>query len=364
MMRVLIDARESGTTSGRYLDKMIEYISKIDRDNNYTLLLKNHRLETYSKYPANFKIVECNIKEFTLKEQLNLALMLYKLKPDLVHFPMVQQPLLYFGRVVTTMQDLTTLRFKNPTKNPLIYWVKQKIYWVVNFIAPRKSRQVIAISEYTKQDVIKTLKFKNKDKITTTLESADYVKDEPEEIGSLVGKRYICYVGRHLPHKNLPRLIEAHKILLEKHPDLILAIVGKTDNNAALLMDKIEDEQKKNIIFTGFVSEGQLKWLYQNTACYVFPSLSEGFGLPSLEAMAHGAPVASSNATCLPEINGDGAVYFNPLDPKDISRVVDKVISDKKYSKELIARGKKQVAKYSWERMAKQTLEVYRKALK
>lgn len=364
MTKIVIDARESGTTSGRYVDKMIEYLSKIDHENQYTLLLKEHRLDIYSGYPDNFKIVECNIKEFTLAEQTKMAILLYKLKPDLVHFPMVQQPLLYLGKTVTTMQDLTTLRFKNPTKNPLIFYIKQKIYWLVNFVAPRKSRQVIAISEFTKQDVIKTLHFKNKNKITVTLESGDYIKDKPEKIKPLVGKKYICYVGRHLPHKNLPRLIEAHKLLLDDHPDLILAIVGKTDDNARLLLENIKDEQKKNIVFTGFISEGQLKWLYQNTACYVFPSLSEGFGLPSLEAMAHGAPVASSDSTCLPEINGNAALYFNPLDVEEMSRVIARVIDDKSVANDLIAKGKKQIAKYSWERMAKQTLEVYRKALK
>ena len=311
--------------------------------------------------PGNFSAMECNIKEFSFAEQIKLALLLYKIKPDLVHFPMVQQPLLYLGKKVTTMQDLTTLRFRNPSKNPAVFWFKQRIYWIVNFLAPRFSKHVIAISEYTKQDVMKTLHYNHPDKITVTLESADYITDNPVVIDSLSGKRFISYVGRHQPHKNLERLVEAHQLLLEKHPDLILVIVGKKDAATDYLRSKIQDQ--RSIMFTGFVSDAQLKWLYEHTACYVFPSLSEGFGLPGLEAMIHGAPVASSSATCLPEVYGDGAIYFDPLNTQDMAEKISMVLSDKKLAQELIAKGKKQVAKYSWQRMAKQTLAVYEKVL-
>jgi len=111
------------------------------------------------------------------------------------------------------------------------------------------------------------------------------------------------------------------------------------------------------------VSEGQLRWLYENTAAYIFPSLSEGFGLPGLEAMAHGAPVVSSNATCLPEIYGNAAHYFDPLDINDIANKTNDVLTNSDLRNELIKKGKTQAAKYSWQQMAKQTLEVYKKAL-
>lgn len=360
-MRIVIDARESGTSSGRYVDKLLEYLQKIDSENQYVLLLKNHRLSAYQNMPKNFRAFECNIKEFTFAEQTKLASILYKLKPDLVHFPFVQQPLLYFGKTVTTMQDLTTLRFRNPTKNRIIFWLKQRIYWFVNFIAPRKSKHVIAISEFTKQDVMKTMHYNKPDKFTVTLESADFIEFPAEPIKSLVGKQFISYVGRHQPHKNLQRLVEAHHILRKDHPDVVLAIVGKMDELSHRLIKKFQKKGYEGIEFTGFITDAQLKWLYQHTTCYVFPSLSEGFGLPGLEAMIHGAPVASSDATCLPEINGDGAIYFNPRDTKDMAAKISMVLSDKKLAYDLIYKGKKQASKYSWQRMAKQTLEVYKK---
>ncbi len=360
-MRLLIDARESGTTSGRYVDKLIEYLQKIDHHNKYHLLLKKHRMDTYHNLASNFQAVECNIKEFTFAEQTKLAWILYRIKPDLVHFPMVQQPLLYIGKTVTTMQDLTTLRFSNPSKNPLVFWIKQRIYWIVNYIAPRKSQHVISISEYTKKDVAKTMYYNRPNTFTVILESADELPAPGEPVKDLAGKKFIMYVGRHQPHKNLPRLIEAHQQLLVKNPDLLLAIVGKEDATTTILRSKIQDP--RSIVFTGFVTDTQLRWLYENTACYVFPSLSEGFGLPGLEAMVHSAPVASSNATCLPEVYGDAAHYFDPLNVEDIASKIEDILSDNSLRADLIAKGKAQAKKYSWQKMAEQTLEIYQQAL-
>jgi glycosyltransferase involved in cell wall biosynthesis len=103
--------------------------------------------------------------------------------------------------------------------------------------------------------------------------------------------------------------------------------------------------------------------MYEHTAAYVFPSLSEGFGLPGLEAMAHGAPVASSNATCLPEIYGEAAHYFNPTDAGDMAVKIAAVVNNPDLRAELIKNGRKQAAKYSWAKMAAETLEIYEQAL-
>ena len=113
----------------------------------------------------------------------------------------------------------------------------------------------------------------------------------------------------------------------------------------------------------GFIEDSELKWLYQNAACYVLPSLSEGFGLPGLEAMAHGTPLASSNATCLPEVYGDAALYFDPLDIHSIAVVVNQILTDSKIANKLRTSGHKQVSLYSWEKMAKQTFSVYESVL-
>lgn len=361
-MKIVIDARESGTTTGRYIDKLVEHLHELKPDYRFTVLTTKHRMDFMHEAAPGFKVLECRYKEFTFGEQLGFLRQLRRLKADLVFFPMVQQPILYRRKVVTTMQDLTTARFCNPAKNWLVFTIKQRIYkWVVK-IAARKSAALIVPTEFVKDDVAKFARV-NSRKIMVTYEAADKIPDKPEPVEGLQDEQFLMYVGRPQPHKNLERLIEAFVVLKQTHPNLRLVLAGKKD----VLYKQHEKFVHKNgiadVIFTGFVSEGQLRWLYENTAAYVFPSLSEGFGLPGLEAMIHSAPIVSSNATCLPEVNGDAAVYFDPLDIEDMVKQIDKVISSEKLRQTLIDKGKKQVGKYSWRRTAEQTLAVFKDVL-
>jgi glycosyltransferase involved in cell wall biosynthesis len=167
-----------------------------------------------------------------------------------------------------------------------------------------------------------------------------------------------------LPHKNLWRLIEAFALLRRTHPDLLLVLVGKKDAMYEQIAARAEKEGLRGgVVFTGFVSEAELKWLYLHCQAYIFPSLSEGFGLPGLEAMLHSAPVVSSNATCLPEVHGRAAHYFDPLNVDDMAAKIGEVLDDPKLRQKLITAGHKQAAKYSWKRMAEQTLAVYNRVL-
>lgn len=367
MSKIIIDAREYSTSTGRYVRQLLNYLQQTKSEHEYLVLLKDKDFDTANITSSRFTKVRCNIKEFTFAEQLPLLHQIRQLKPDLVHFPMVQQPLLYHGLVVTTMQDLTTIRFRNPSKNPIVFTLKQQIYKLVNHIAARKSRLIITPTEFVKQDVAHYTHI-SPDKITVTLEAADPIPDAAEPLLELVNpdgsiQRFIMYIGRPTPHKNLGRLIQAFAQLKRHYPDLKLVLAGKKD----ALYERHEAEAAQqgitDIIFTGYISDGQLKWLYNHTACYVFPSLSEGFGLPGLEAMMHGAPVASSNATCLPEVHGDAAHYFDPTSISDMARAVSDVISDADLRATLIKQGRLQAAKFSWARMADQTLDVYNRAL-
>lgn len=149
-------------------------------------------------------------------------------------------------------------------------------------------------------------------------------------------KPYILYVGNDYPHKNLKRLILAFKRL---------------------------NLDYQLVLITNFVSDKQLDKLYKNASLFVFPSLDEGFGLPPLEAMKRGVPVVSSRAACLPEILGKAAIYFNPLDVNDMAEKISQVLSDNRIKKALIQKGFEQVKKYCWDKMTKQTLEIYKELL-
>ncbi len=149
---------------------------------------------------------------------------------------------------------------------------------------------------------------------------------------------YILYVGNDYPHKNLKRL----KLAFGK-------LVNEYDVNYEL------------ILITQFIGEEELDNLYRNASLFVFPSLSEGFGLPPLEAMARGVPVVSSNVTFLPEILANAALYFNPLDIDDMAEKIRRTLSNDGVKKALIQKGFEQVKKYSWEKMAEETLKIYSK---
>lgn len=367
MKHILIDNRESGTSTGRYVDKLVENLHAIQPqqapDYAFTILAKPHRLEYLQSIAPGFTVVPTGYKEFTFGEQWGFKRQIESLHADLVHFPMVQQPV-WYGQspVVTTMQDLTTIRFRNPSKNALVFTLKQQVYKWVNKRVARRSVAIITPSEFVKQDVMNYTGISG-DKVTVTLESSDAIPDKPEPVAELAGKQFIMYVGRPLPHKNLLRLIEAFKLTQQQFPELRLVLAGKKDVLYQQIESQTQSEQIANIVFTDFVSESQLRWLYENCSAYTFPSLSEGFGLPVLEAMRHGAPVVSSNATCSPEIYGDAALYFDPLDPADIAAQIVTMLSAEKLRQDFIRKGHVQASKYSWERMARQTLEVYQHVL-
>ena len=363
MAKIVIDAREYTTSTGRYVNKLIQYLEEIDKEHQYVVLLREEDMDKFVPKNTNFSKVMTPYKEFSLGEQLGFAKQLYSLKADLVHFGMTQQPILYCKRSVSTVHDLTTARFVNPAKNSKVFFVKQQIYKVVIWYAAHKSKIVFTGSEYVKDDLINYTKIKPS-KVIVTYEAADVIDQDPKSIEDLKGKQFIMYLGRPMPHKNLWRLIEAFDSLKGMYPDLQLVLAGKKDKNYNDIERRVNSNGYNGIHFTDFVSEAELKWLYENCRAYIFPSLSEGFGLPALEAMAHGAPVVSSNATCLPEIYGDAAHYFNPEDKQSITTAIADVLGDKELREKLIKLGYEQVKKYSWRKMAQETLEQYKKALK
>jgi glycosyltransferase involved in cell wall biosynthesis len=361
MRRIVIDARELTTSSGRYVERLLRYLQELDREHNYALLLKPADIGGWQATNPNFEKLACPYKEFTFGEQLGLWRQVRGLRPALVHFTFPQQPILYHGKTVTTVHDLTTLRFSNPDKNPLVFKFKQRVYGLVIKRAARKSARVIAPSRFVADDVARFTGV-SPDKITVTYEAAEAITDTARPVPGLEGKQFIMYVGRPTPHKNLERLVEAYGRLKAQHPDLVLVLAGKQDANYRRLEASVQKANIRGVVFAGFVAEGQLRWLYEHCAAYVFPSLSEGFGLPGLEAMAHGAPVVSSNATCLPEVYGDAAHYFDPLDTGGMVGAINEVLTDKVLRSELAGKGRAQAAKYSWQRLAEQTLAVYKDA--
>lgn len=363
MKKIVIDARNMPTSTGRYVEMLVRYLEKIDNAHRYFVLMYPDKMDKWQPTNPNFTAVPCPYKEYSFGEQIGLKKQLEELKPDLVHFSMVQQPVWYRGKVMTTMQDLTTIRFRNPAKNWLVFTVKRWIYSWVNKRVAHKSIALITPSEFVRQDVA-AYTHVSPDKITVTHEAADDFDEPSAEMPFFAGKTFVMGDGRPRPHKNLRRVIEAFALLHEKYPDLYLMLTGKRDNSYGPYEELVKSlGLQDHVVQTDFIPDGQLKWAMQHTTAYIWPSLSEGFGLPPLEAMLQGAPVVSSNASCMPEVLGDAAHYFDPYDAKDMERAIEDLIASSDLRKTLVQKGKRQVASYSWRRMAEQTLDVYKLSL-
>lgn len=360
-MHIAIDARIINSSTGRYVERLLHYLQTVDRMNQYSVLIREKDQEYWKPSQPNFKIVIADFANYSLAEQFALKKLLKQLKPDLVHFCMPQQPIWYKGRSVTTFHDLTLVRTYNSDKNWLVFHAKQIIGKYVFKKVAKKADHIIAISEYTKQDLLSFVSIPE-EKVSVIYEAGETTSAGARPY-TLPFKRFILYVGQQSDYKNIKRLGDAHQKLRETYPELGLVLAGK--KNAATQKNESYFESKgyTGIHFTDYVADEELNWLYAHAEAYIFPSLMEGFGLPGLEAMAHGTPVISSNATCLPEIYADAAKYFDPKDSNDIARVIGEVLGNPALKRQLSTNGYQRIKKFSWKKMAAETHAIYMQVL-
>lgn len=364
-MHIVIDARIRRASTGRPVDRLLEYLQTLDTTNKYTILLAPG--DDWKPKSRRFKTVVCKYRQFSFNplQQITFAWFLYRLKPDLVHFTMTgQQPSFYFGKQTTFTHDLTMFNYVRPGRLPKwIHWIRVYAYRFLIWQAHRKSVKIFVPTEYVRDAIAKYHLFTNR-KLVITYEASEppltvgakAPEDAPEE--------FIMYLGSSFPHKNLERLIQAFELLKPDHPALKLVLIGKREYHAKQLRKWAKAKPYfDDIIFTGFIPDAEAKWYYEHARAYVFPSLSEGFGLPGLEAMVHGCPVVSSNSTCLPEVYGEAAHYFDPEDTEDMATKIHEVLTKESLRTKLIENGYKQVRKFSWQKMTEQHVEVFNSIL-
>jgi glycosyltransferase involved in cell wall biosynthesis len=364
MARIAIDARHIASTTGRYIEQLVNWLPALGQDNDYLLLLRPQDHDRYLPKAASVSAIAAPQPLYGIGEQTGLLRLLDRLEADLVHFCMPTQPILYHGLTITTFHDLTQLT--QPTDGPPAR-AKQAVARFVYRRAARSSELLITPSETVRAELIAFAGLPA-ERVRVTYEAADPPTDAGEPVPGLGDARFLLYVGSHARHKNVRILIQAHQQLRAKHPELQLVLAGTlapdAPGTAAVTRAWTDAQRFDGIVYTGYVSDGQLAWLYGNALAFVFPSFGEGFGLPGLEAMAGGTPVLSSSATCLPEIYGDAAVYFSPDDIPGLVDSIDRLLGAPELRTEMIVRGHAQAAKYSWERLARQTLAIYNEALR
>ncbi|MBI2596997.1 glycosyltransferase family 4 protein [Candidatus Daviesbacteria bacterium] len=292
------------------------------------------------------------------------------LKPDLLHIPFLFD--VYYLAVLDNIRVVVTLYDTIPLTFPKEYFQneKAKLWYMERLTQAKKAAKIITISKSSKKDIERLLEIPP-EKIKVIYGGIDQ-KFKVMEILKIretlrkykIKTPYILTVSTHSFHKNIERIFQAFKkyMIEEKNAQLILVVVCRLISGEKRDWVKQLKELgiEKRVILTNFVEDDDLPAIYNGAKLFLFPSLYEGLGLPILEAQACGCPVITSNISSMPEVAGKGAILVDPYSTKDIIRGVREV---REIREELIKKGFENVKRFSWEKCARETLEVYREIL-
>jgi glycosyltransferase involved in cell wall biosynthesis len=368
--------------------KTVEQFFKLETRNSKLETISNFQKNKYSKHVSDFgfrisdfknlKIQILDIPHYSIKEQTVLLRYLNKEKFDLVHFTQFNHPLRYRGKFIVTVHDMTMighLHRQSFSKKVAFGWVMRS--------AAKKSAKILTVSKYSKNEILDYYNI-SPSKIVVTYLGVDpqynpNVRVETEKISRFkkdygINDNYILYTGMWKRHKNIMRMLQAFERYAAENGGtecgLQLVLTGKVDANEPEVISEIKRINQSHkyrdcdlFISTGFIKEEELPIAYAGAKAYIIPSLNEGFGLPPLEAMACGTPVIASRESCIPEVLGDAALYFDPYNVDAVKKAMAKIISDNDLRKDLIKKGQSQSAKYDWTKTAKETFEEYKKVL-
>jgi glycosyltransferase involved in cell wall biosynthesis len=279
---------------------------------------------------------------------------------DLLHNLFTTAPALPRVPQVTTILDVIYKRFPE-THSGFLGRGLAALTWT----AARRSRRILTISEAAKADIVRFLGVPAEN-VDVTYPGPGLPRTQSADARDALGlgaAPLVLTVSAKRPHKNLERLFEAF-MRVRAEPAPILVVPGYPTFYERDLERKADElGAAGRIRFAGWVADDVLNGLYQEAACLVFPSLAEGFGLPVLDALVRGTPVACSNASSLPEVAGDAALYFDPTDTEGMTAAIERLLADNGLRERLRAEGPRQAAKFTWGRTAESTLESYDRAL-
>lgn len=370
-MRIGIDARfygprVGGGGLGRYVAELVTHLQEIDRSNEYVLFLRKENFHECVIKRGNFSKRMVDVPWYTLAEQRVIPQEVALSRVNVMHFPHWNVPLLMRKPFVVTIHDLILLddpsSARATTRGPLVHAVKYAGYRIALDNAVYRSRAIIAVSDYTRQRILDRFRVKPQ-KVTRIYNGITApLPVDHARLGALgITKPYVLYVGNAYPHKNLETLLAAFAMSRVSHPELVLVIAGRRD----AFVKRMEEElgelglDREAVRFVDLPTDADIAALYANTSLFVYPSRHEGFGLPPLEAMTYGAPVASSAASCLPEVLGKAARYFRPDDAQTLARyIVESVEAPERFA-EAKLHAQKQPMLYSWKKTAEATLNTY-----
>ncbi|HVY93578.1 MAG TPA: glycosyltransferase family 1 protein, partial [Bryobacteraceae bacterium] len=364
---------------GTYIRNLLQALAAQNPDHEFRLISSPQDEAQIPPLPSNFRTAIYNRRDASRAEHFALPRFLAQLRVDLTHIPFHRVPLLMPNPYVVTIHDLSSVFYDDATgmlHAARVFRLKRGL---------ERAARIITVSGATQRDVV-NLAPSASGRVHLIYNAPDpqflarpgqgldaaTVARERHRILERYQIRYpfLLYAGSIRPQKNIPRLIEAFAVVRQKleahggYKDLRLIIIGDDisrypDVRRAVIQSRVE----QSVRFLGFVPLDTLRTFHELATAFVFPSLYEGFGLPPLEAMAAGTPVIASQVSSLPEVVGGAAMLVNPENVFDIARGITEVLLNAELREELITRGRRQAARFSWARTAREVLGVYRESV-
>ena len=372
-VKIAIDIRrmtEFGV--GTYIRNVVRTLGRLDRENKYLLIGPPTKVQEIEALPPNFHAVPLLAPERSVQGYREFRTALQRLSCDLVHIPNLFSipralPCPYVMTVHDMLEHMSRSRERNGIWRSLHFQLTKRVL--------SGASRIFAVSNFTRNEIEKLFEIpSNRIEVVYNAIDERFLHGHASAADrDLIARRYqvtypfLLYAGRISPHKNVVRMIEAFSALkteLERdaaYPDLKLIIIGDDlSGNPDLRRTVVRSGVQNDVRFLGFVPIEVLRIFYDEAKVFVFPSLYEGFGLPPLEAMAHGTPVVTSNVSSLPEVVGNAAVLVNPENVFEIMRALHRVLMDQALRERMKERGYKQATRFSWESSVRRILEGYR----
>lgn len=357
-MKIGIEAERANKTAKtgveHYAKELIQHLAKIDTKNKYILYLQTQPQDWFLNLPENFKTKVIPFPKFWTQIRLSWEMLFHPV--DVLFVPASTLPLIH-PKSVYTEHDVAWIYFPE-----IFTWYMRQFHRVFSWLARTSSTKIIAISNSTKNDLVEHYGVAS-NKIAVVphgYTKTDSINAElSEEVKSKLPEKYILFLSTLQPRKNLELLIDAFRELKTEHPELShkLVVVGGAGWKFQTILTKI-DENKDIVTYLGRIGDDERWPIYKGADMFIHPSLYEGFGMWILEAFECGTPVAVSNNSSLPEVGGEAALYFDPNNKSEIKAVILKVLSNPDLREQMIAKGKQQLAQFSWERCVRETLAV------
>jgi len=370
-MRVAIDIRRAGDFGfGTYIRNIINQFARTDSQTEYLLIGQPSHIAQFDPLPENFKLLEYSAPPGSFHTHMHLPYLLHKRGVDLLHMPWFYAPAVVPMKFVLTVHDLTDVLVPPPGVPAIMQ--AGRLFFARRAVA--RADRIMTVSHSTKRELSRMFDIPEAkiEVVYNALDERFLREPSPADADRVLERHdvtdpFVLYAGNIKPQKNLPRLIEAFAVAkgeLRDDPQyakLKLLLIGDSgEEHSDLRRAVLRSRLQGDVRFLGFVPHSVLRVFYSRASAFLFPSLYEGFGLPPLEAMAHGAPVLTSSVSSLPEVFSQAALLVNPENIFEIARGIRQILTEQDLRETLVRRGYELVRKYSWERSAERVREVYR----